>query len=363
MDPTAFSGVADFLFRLIVFVAVLGLLVMVHELGHFVMAKRAGVKVLEFGFGFPPRLFGIRHGETEYTINALPLGGFVKMLGEEDPTDKRSLAAQPARTRLIVLAAGATMNLVLAVVLFAVSFMIPREIVQGQVVIQRIAPGSPAEAAGLLPGDRIVRVNEQSIQNTGDLSFAIYRHRGEPVTMQVRAGRASAREVTVTPRLNPPAGEGATGIEIGMQGTYVDEVSYPIWEAVPLGITRMWDMLVITKNDFAGLFAKQEAPPVAGPIGIYQMTGEVAKTGLARLLEFTGLLSLNLAIINLLPIPMLDGGRIVFVLIEAVRGGRRIAPEKESLVHLAGLVMILALVVIISYNDIVRIVSGGSVVR
>ena len=354
----------QFLLNTLAFVAVLGLLVMVHELGHFVTAKRAGVKVLEFGFGFPPRLFGIKRGETEYTINLLPLGGFVKMLGEEDPTDPRSLAAQPVTTRLIVLAAGATMNAVLALVLFSASFMIPRETIQGQVVIQRVAPDSPAERAGLQPGDQIVRVAGRPINNSVDLSTKIHRNLGEEVTITVKSDRFSTRDVQVVPRFNPPAGQGATGIEIGMRNGYPMTVSYPIWEAVPLGIDRAWEILILTKNDLASLIEKKVAPPVAGPIGIAQMTGQAVETGgLARLLEFAGLLSINLAIMNLLPIPMLDGGRIVFVLIEAVRGGRRIAPEKESLIHLAGLVMLLTLIVVISYNDIVRIVNGSNVVR
>lgn len=353
----------QFLFSAVVFFAVLGVLVMVHELGHFVTAKRAGIKVLEFGFGFPPRLFGIKRGETEYTVNLLPLGGFVKMLGEEDPTDPRSFAAQRPRNRLIVLAAGATMNAVLAVVLFTAALMIPRDVVQGQVFVQRVAPDSPAERAGIQPGDQILRVNGKPINNQGDLSYRIIRNIGDEITVTIKRDRFTTQDVRVVPRLNPPAGQGATGIEIALRNPYPGEESYPIWEAIPLGFERTWDMLIITKNDFSRSIAQRVAPPVAGPIGIGQMAGEVAQTGIGRLVEFVALLSINLAIVNILPLPMLDGGRIVFVLIEAVRGGRRIAPEKESLVHLAGLVMILLLVVVISYNDIMRIVGSGSVAR
>ncbi|HEX2173124.1 MAG TPA: M50 family metallopeptidase [Dehalococcoidia bacterium] len=346
------------------FVAVLLVLVMVHELGHFVTAKRAGIKVLEFGFGFPPRLFGLKRGETEYTVNLLPLGGFVKMLGEEDPSDPRSFAAQPAWVRIVVLAAGATMNAVLAIALFSGSLMIPREVVQGQVVIESVAPDSPAERAGIQPGDQVVRVNGRLVTNQGDLSYRIMRHIGDEITLTLKSDRFSSREVTVVPRLNPPPGEGATGIRIALRSAYPGEESYPIWEAIPLGFERTWDMLVITKNDLSRSIAQRVAPPLAGPIGIADMTRQVADTGgPGRLIEFIGLLSINLAIVNILPLPMLDGGRIVFVLVELVRGGRRVAPEKESLVHLAGLVMLLTLVVIISYNDIARMVSGGSLVR
>lgn len=333
----------------------------VHELGHFITALRSGVRVLEFGFGFPPKIFGItRHG-IEYSLNWLPIGGFVKMVGEEDPTDPNSLAAKPIPIRLLVLSAGVIMNLLLAVVLFAVAFMVPKETVIGQVQVVGVQTGTPAAAAGLQQGDLIVKVNGREIQNTGDLGYNVQLNLGQDTEFTVLRN-GEPRIVTIEPRWNPPQGEGALGIQIGMTDMQVTTVSHPIWQAIPLGLQKSADMLTITKNDLLGIIVKRNAPPVAGPIGIYQMTGAVARSGFSYLLDFTALLSINLAIINILPVPMLDGGRIVFVLIEWIRG-KRVPPEKEGLVHLAGLVLILTLLVVVSYYDIVRLITNEPVVR
>src|SRR3990172_1323680 len=168
------------------FVAMIVVLIVVHELGHFVTAKLAGVKVLEFGLGYPQKLFGIKRGETEYTFNALPLGGFVRLLGEEDPSDPRSLAAKPRWVRLVVLASGAGMNVVLAIFLFSLALMIPREVDDSRALIGDVVPDSPAESAGLQPGDIIFAVDGTDVQSVGELSYQIRLHLGEWVTIRIK---------------------------------------------------------------------------------------------------------------------------------------------------------------------------------
>jgi regulator of sigma E protease len=380
------------------FLVILVILVLVHELGHFVTAKLAGVKVLEFGIGYPPRLWGRRFGETEYTVNLLPLGGFVRLLGEEDPSDPRSLAAKPRWVRIIVLISGAVMNAVLPVVLFTCTFLIPQEVPLGRAVIDRVNPGSPAAAAGLQTGDVILRINGHDIENVQDASYYIRLNQGRTMTWLVRRpatgiGASGSELVTVRVRGRwaPPPGQGPTGItlttllgQVPCSGELLDGESeeqaaqrcararpaptetrsYPIWEAVPKAVVRTAETLIITRNQIISWIAARTAPQVSGPVGIAHATGEVVEqAGWVALFEFSALLSINLAILNLLPLPMLDGGRVLFVVIEILRRGKRIPPEKEALVHLAGFVALICLVVVVSFVDIQRIVSGESPFR
>lgn len=346
--------------NLLAFVAVLALLILVHELGHLISAKRAGVLVQEFGFGFPPRLFAFRRGETEYSINLIPLGGFVKMSGEEDPSQPRSLAGKGIGTRLLVLSAGGLMNGVLAFVLFTSSLAIPQEVVAGQVQIVAVTPGSPAEAAGLRANNVILRVNDRPIRSAGDLAYNVQLNLGKETTVYIQenTGPSAQRSVRLAPRWSPPPGQGAMGVQIAMANAYRTEQSYPLWEAIPLGLRKGLDILTLTKNEIQGTLGRGTAPALAGPIGIYQITGEVARFGLGPLVEFAAILSLNLAFLNLLPIPMLDGGRMAFVALEGIRRGKRIPPERESLVHLMGLFLLAGLMLWASYGDIQRLLAG-----
>jgi regulator of sigma E protease len=369
-------------YSVIPFVVILVFLVLVHELGHFVTAKLAGVRVLEFGIGYPPKLWGVRFGRrpagaederTEYTINALPLGGFVRLLGEEDPSDPRSLAAKPRGIRIIVLAAGALMNLILPIALFTANYMIPQQVATGRVVIQHVADGSPAQSAGIQAGDQIVTINGDKVQNLGDVAYDIRLDQGQTMTWQIRRGKdVLAKQVHA--RWNPPvevdpqtgkrAQQGPTGIELSTPDSFTETQSYPIWQAVPKAVTSTFDSLVLARNQIISWVASRSAPQFAGPVGIAQATGEVAKqAGWAALLQFAALLSINLAIVNILPLPMLDGGRVVFVLLEILRRGKRVAPEKEAFVHFVGFVLIISLVVVISYFDVTRIMHGGSLLR
>jgi regulator of sigma E protease len=344
---------------IVALVAVLVLLIFVHELGHFITAKLSGVKVEEFGFGYPPRLIGVRRGETIYSLNLLPLGGFVRMLGEEDPGQPRSLASKGVGTRFLVLSAGSVMNILLPILLFSVSFMIPRQITVAQVQINAVAPGSPAERAGFQPGDIVREVNGHPVRNTGDIYYNVQLNLGSPVTVVVeREGRT--RTIQATPRWAPPPGEGALGIQISQAQVSQGVEVYPIWQAVPLGIRTLGETFKLFRNEVATWIVGRRAPQVTGPIGIAQLAGQVARAGPSPLLAFAAFISINLAILNLMPIPGLDGGRLIFVALEAVRRGKRISPKREGMVHLIGFALLIAAIVLVSYFDIMRIVRGES---
>jgi len=342
------------------FIGILVLLVFAHEFGHFITAKLAHVKVEEFGIGFPPRIVSFKRGETTYSLNAIPLGGFTKMLGEEDPTLPGSLASKSIPIRFLVLSAGSLMNILLPILLFSISFMIPHDMVSEKVQVQEVASGSPAQIAGVEPGDTILAINGRTIENRRDVGYIIQLNLGADVNMLLQRGELGQREVSMKPRWNPPEGQGATGITIiGVDSTIVRE-SYPIWKAVPSSIIHCGEILVLFRNEVVGWFVRGTAPQLTGPIGIAELTGEMAQAGLSPLLEFAALISINLAIINLLPFPGLDGGRLIFVALEWIRRGKRISPKREGLVHLIGFIVLILLIMVISYYDIANIVGGES---
>lgn len=392
-----------FLQAIIPFFIIIVVLVVVHEIGHFFTAKWFGVKVLEFGIGYPPKIWGKRYKGTEYTINALPLGGFVRLLGEEDPSDPRSLAAQKAWKRIVIMAAGSFMNLLLPVLLFAISFMIPQEVPTGSALVGSVAPGSPAESAGVRAGDTLLAVNGRTVDNVNDAAYFIRLNQGEDMTWRLRhplqtdalgrGGGAEIIELTVYGRWAPPKGQGPTGITLAdaalarrlallpldqtdeereasirrilAGGGFTESRSYPIWEALPRGFRSTMESLVLARNQvFSWIAARNRPEGLAGPVGIAQVTGEVVEqAGWVRLFELAALLSINLAVLNILPLPMLDGGRIFFVLIEMLRGGRRIAPEKEAFVHFLGFVVLIGFVIVISFFDVMRIFRGEGLLR
>ncbi|MBI2847929.1 MAG: site-2 protease family protein [Chloroflexi bacterium] len=350
------------LIALVSFLVVIAVLVLAHELGHFVTARAAGVKVLEFGLGFPPRLFGIRRGETVYSLNVIPLGGFVKLAGEEDPGVTGSLASKSVGVRLMVLGAGSFMNLILPILLFSVAFMVPHNEVVGLVTIEEVAPGSPAARAGIRPGDTILRANGNTINHAGDLQRYLQLNLGSEVTLDIKHMDGVAESVRVVPRWRPPPGQGATGVAIRTVDAKVISESGPFWRAVPIGVRTSIETFVLFKNGIVSMIIGAVPAQVTGPVGIAQITGEVARAGIGPLLEFAAFLSINLGIINILPLPALDGGRIAFVILEWVRRGRRIQPKTEALIHLIGFVTLIALILLVTYRDIVRIISGESLI-
>ena len=346
------------------FVGILVVLIVFHELGHFITAKLTGVKVLEAGLGYPPRVWGFTWRGTLYSINWLPLGGFVRLLGEEDPSDPASLAAKPRWVRLIVLFAGSGMNFLLPIFLFALAFMIPRDVSVGLTQITGVAPQSPAQEAGLEPGDVIFAIDGDKVRNVREVSLAIRLNVGETVDFNVKHSDGVVEDIPVYARWTPPKNQGPTGIQIGSLYAFTEKESFPPWEAIPKGWTATIDSLILARNEVISMVKGGSGPEVTGPVGIAQATGEVVEqSGWQTLLEFAALLSINLAIINVLPLPMLDGGRIAFVLLEIVRRGRRIAPEKEAIVHLVGLALIITSAVVITYFDVIRLIRGDSLFR
>ena len=429
---------------IIAFVPMLVMLVVIHEWGHFFTAKAFGVKVLEFGIGYPPRAFAFYTGRTRvlldgntqfvnmpglesiqpgmkvrihstedangnlvarvveaslsrasrrtsslqdmstdeflqhegtvreldpdslvvadmaYTINWLPLGGFVRLAGENNPAVPRSLASKGPGPRAIILAAGSLMNAVFPLVAFTLLFMIPQTVTVGQVQVDVVEPNSPAQAAGIRTGDIVLAAGDRNIEQGADLVRATTLSAGTAMEWTVqRDGRSEI--VRLTPRLNPPPGQGATGIQISLVDLRQETRFEPPWTAAWMGLTNTWEMLTLLRQEISSWITGVRAPQLSGPVGIAQVTGEVTRDGgLRGWVVLSILFSINLAILNLLPIPMLDGGRLVFVVLEWIRGGRRIPADREGLVHLVGFVALLGFILFITYNDIVRLIQGGS---
>jgi regulator of sigma E protease len=387
---------------------ILGALVLFHELGHFVTAKMFGIKVLEFGFGFPPKLFGIPYRGTIYSVNLIPLGGFVRMLGEEDPTDPESFARQSVGKRMIVLAAGSVMNLILPVIIFTVLFTLPHEtLLGGSVIVTSVAPGSPAQEAGLRSGDMILSVDGEAVTSPSELIALAKDKKGEPIVLALRkaggaTGLSSSPEfattqtVSVVPRNKPPrlkvveevtdpqtqisiadasrydssleAGDtmtqGAIGIMIGLTNAKFGMTTEPVWEAVVSSVQTIWAVLSFTWSGIADGITTGTNPGIAGPVGIAQATGEIVEEGgFSQVYQMAAILSISLGILNMLPIPALDGGRFLFVVIEWLRRGKRVSPKKEGLVHLVGFAVLIGLILVITFFDISKIVSGESFLR
>ncbi|MBX5493488.1 MAG: site-2 protease family protein [Chloroflexi bacterium] len=341
-------------------IPVLSLLMLVHELGHFITARLAGMKVEEFGFGFPPRLIGKEIGGVVYSLNWIPLGAFVRILGEDDPKEPGSFASKGPLARFIVLFAGSGMNFVLAVVLFAAAYMsgVPTPTAM-RIEVGSVLPDSPAQAAGLQPGDVIVALNQQPVPTIEDLQRVARANAGQQVVVQVqRDGHELA--LPVTPR--PPGSAGAGTIGVSLRATVLESrpQRYSPGDALARGAEQTWRLVTLTLSLPALLIQGVITPDQARPIGIVNMgrlvgdaANTVGETGLLfPLLMLTAAFSAGLGVANLLPLPGLDGGRLLFLIIETVRG-QRIAPERAELVHAVGIALLLALMGVLIISDIV----------
>jgi regulator of sigma E protease len=306
---------------------------------------------------------GLLDAGTVYSVNAIPFGGFCKMLGEEDPEFPGSLASKSKRARIFVLAAGALMNLLTAVLFFAVALMLGAPAVADpeNAVVNSVASGSPAEAAGLQPGDIVLKTDDTDVLEMQDLQEYTMAHLGEPVVLTVQRGD-QLLQIAVVPREEPPQGEGPMGIVLSPRTT-IQKV--PWYEALWMGLKEVVALtgfiFTVPVQVIRGLIPAELARPV-GPIGVGRLVGDAVQYSLDTgwwypAMQMMGILSVALAVTNLLPLPGLDGGRILFVVVEAIRG-RRLDPAKEGLVHLVGLLLLVMLMVFITWQDFVNPVPG-----
>lgn len=351
---------------ILIFALVLGLIVLVHEFGHFITAKKFGMRVEEFGIGFPPKIFGWRKGETLYTLNLIPVGGFVRIKGEDGSADSErdSFSGRHIWQRLVVLAAGVTMNVLLAMLLLSIGFGVGMPTVINEdtkaphvsnekVQIVNIGESSPATEAGLESGDEITAIDGQAVTSIEEIEAYNKSRLGQSVEITFRRDDA-----TLTTNLTladvDQSGVGKMGVSLVKTGV----VRYLWYEAIWLGITNtfgfLWAIIVafatLIKNIFVG---QPVGSDVTGPIGIAVLTGEVARLGVIYLLQFTALLSLNLAIINFIPFPALDGGRALFVIIEKIRG-KKINHAVESIIHNVGFTLLMLLIALVTVRDITK---------
>lgn len=374
---------------ILVFIITLLILVLIHEFGHFLAAKKFGIKVLEFGFGLPPRVFGKKFGETLYSLNWLPFGGFVRLLGEDEPSPpedqlsekSRYFSDRPVWQRIIVVIAGVFMNLILALIIFwgviaSQGFKVQLPLISeynflgadvtttNMVVISAVSPNSPAQKVGLKPGDRIVKADGEAISDSNDLITLARSKGGEPISLKVtNLQETMSRVIKVTPRRNPPEGEGPLGISLGTfqiaNLAYISPIQ-KVFSAPTYSINLIGYNGKILGDLISASLQKQDITPVsesvAGPIGITTIVKDIieVENPILPYLNFLAVLSLNLTIINVLPFPGLDGGRLFFLIIEAVLR-RKPHARIEKYVHTIGLALLLGLVLLITISDIRKI--------
>ena len=420
-------------------VPLLLILVVIHEFGHYATARAMGVKVLEFGVGFPPRAFGVYTGHTRvliddatrwvglsglgdlkkgsqvkvssaesgygnlvakviqparslgnseedlpgeedllkhegkirsvngesmvladmlYSVNWAPIGGFVRLAGEANPNVPRSLAGKGTGTRFLVLVAGPLMNAILPVVIFTVLSMIPQEVAVGRLVIQEVGENTAASEAHVRIGDIVLKANGKEIENRLEFTREINLNGGSSMPMLVERDGEEVL-LNISPRFDTGSGRWLVGVFPKLDDVQLVKRSDTIWKAIPNSFVSTWEMLVLVKQSLGGALGEGSSPEFSGPIGMAQVTGEITRDGgWIGWMSVGTLLSINLAILNILPIPMLDGGRIVFVVLEFVRRGKKIPADRENMVHLIGFALLLGGIALVSVNDIARLIDG-----
>lgn len=360
----------------IVFVIILSILVFIHELGHFVVARLIGVKVEEFGFGLPPRIWGKKIKKTIYSVNWLPIGGFVKLAGEDEHPSPKSpnypkhpksyFFARTKKERALILLAGVFMNFLLAVGI--TTYLLTQGVLEptGKVHIERVIAGSPAEKAGLRKNDILLSISlsptslntPMSLKTPKELIDYVNEKKGHEVVLTILRS-STKQEIAVTPRTVVPPGEGPMGVVISDLETRVYPLNQAPVVATKINCQRAWAMLAGIGSLIGKLVQlKPVGSDVAGPIGIAQVTGQAVKFGWKAVLEFMSILSLNLAVLNILPIPALDGGRLAFVFLEKILG-KKVRPAFEQSTHQIGMIILFILILLISINDILRLARGG----
>jgi len=366
------------LLSIVIFIFILGFLIFIHEFGHFIIAKKSGVKVEEFGFGFPPRVWGKQKGETIYSINAIPLGGFVKLYGEDEKPqhleDPRSFASKSSFAKTLILSAGVVMNLLLAVAIFyflvgfsgfqsqcplIYDYHFPFGEQQNFISILAIAKDSPAEKVGLQSKDIIIEGNGIEFKNSKQLIKFINENKGKEIILKIKNSiGGEAKDIEVIPRVNPPENEGSLGIALGD----IAEIQYSTGlEKTLVGFLHSFNFAHYSLVGLGHLikvsFQEQTVEPLAGavvgPFGILAITKLTIKAGFIAILELIALISLALAIVNILPFPALDGGRLVFVGFEFFTK-KRVPLKVERNINLIGFILLILLLMLVSYKDILQ---------
>lgn len=388
----------DVVIKILVFVVILSILVIIHELGHFLVAKKLGIKVEEFGFGFPPKVWGKKIGETIYTLNLLPIGGFVKLFGEDDAgggqiklqvkseklkteDEKRAFFARPVWQRAAVVVAGVVMNVLLAAVIYYAflglsgfktelpllsdhHFFGVNQAKKSDVVISAVVKDSPAEKAGITQGVRIISINGKTFRDLQGYAKEISANKGKQITIKLQ-DLSSMKESTVkvTPRVNAPKNQGALGIAFFALDTVTLSYDTPT-QKIFSGFTHPTNMMlyqfdVLGKLINISVKEKNAAPlndAVSGPVGIAKVVGQTLditdlKQRFLTLLNIAGLLSASLAFFNVLPIPALDGGRLFFILFEGITR-RKVSPRIEGYIHQVGFILLMGLIILVTFKDI-----------
>ena len=442
-------------YSIISFILILLPLVILHEFGHYFSAKFFKIKVLEFGFGFPPKLFSfwsskkliyfekkidnleslintnifistefkngkefideihldkkssfesenesyevnvnevhdnyIQVKEMQWSFNLLPLGGFVRPFGEDDSSHPDSFYVKNAFQRFVVLVSGVVINLLLPFVIFFFTSLLISEEIKSDLIIVDVSNESPAFNSGLKVGDKVVGINDDKIYNMNDLQRVLTSNLGKSIEITVDRGvpnpfaksweqnfeyNQNILNFISTPRWSPPEGEGALGISISVEKSEIIQVDNGIIKSINNSYESVAQLVSLSVNSIKAIFNKSTNPqfsgPVAvGPVGISQITGSVASSDLTLngkikvYAELISILSLSLGVINLLPIPALDGGRILFVIIEILRGGRKVPPDRERMVHSLGFMLMIFLLILVTFQDISRIFNSPNIV-
>jgi len=334
---------------IVVAILFFGILILAHELGHFSAAKWNGIGVYEFNFGMGPKLLTKRYKETDYSLRLFPIGGSVLMVGEdEESLSPVSFNSKKVWQRMSVIFAGPFMNFIVAIAAFIVVFMMLGVTSSSNIVVP--SSGRPAEAAGLLSGDAVVAVNGQAVSDWESLSAAIRREASGGM-IEIKVNRKGE---LLTFRIDPYYDEASDNYYIGIVPS-TETVGF--FRAVSMGFRQTYEFTKLLLVTLAQMISGKVAPEVAGPVGIVTIVGEAASMGLSNLLILLGVLSINLGVINLLPIPAMDGSRLVFLAIEGVRG-KPFDRKKEGFVHFVGLMLLFGLMIVITYQDILRIIKG-----
>ncbi len=336
---------------IIIAILFFGFMIFIHEFGHFISARIFGVTVHEFAIGMGPKLISWGKGETKYSLRLIPMGGFVRLEGEDESSEEEgSLSKKPAWQRLIILLSGAFMNILLGFLIF---LFLNFSLGASTNVVQDVVPDSPAEASGILAGDEIVKLNHTKVHTFDDVRYFMYRNGGEEVTVTVERD-GERKELSLTPKF----AEGA--YQLGVYSAYVEHPSF--FQGISLGF---YDTLFTVKAVYLSLWdlitGNVGMNEVSGPIGIVSTISDVSAglpwwAGLLNILSLMAMITVNLGVFNILPFPALDGGRAVFALLEMVRR-KPIKPEHEGYVHAIGFMLLIALMIFVTWSDITKLFS------